>query len=599
MFPFVIILIFLAASALAAATYFGLERLGRRGILPMACRTVAWTALGLLLVNVSCAVTDQSQRPLVLLDASLSAAADSAAWIARLDSLQATAMVRTFGDERSGDEPLPFRGRSLIRPALVSAAATGRQVLVITDGEIEDAADLPPDLLQQVAVRVIPRSVDSDLAIGDVDAPDRVTTGDTIRIKAEVRGTPDRDTATVEVRKGTSLLGREDVNLDRGRGTLTFRIPAARLQTGPAVLSVGLASNEDDEPRDDERHLLVHITAAPGVVLLANPPDWDSRFLFRTLQDVAQLPTRGYVQLTSDRWWNMETLSPVPAALVRRAASGADILVLKGETGQLAETTGAGGLINWVSGENEAAVMTGDWYVAAGPASPVTAALAGLPLDSFPPLVQVTPVQAPEDSWIGLLAREGRRGAARPVFTGRINKGRREITIAGDGLWRWAFRGGSSEQAYRSLIAASVTWLLGGPDSTSGVARPVRPVVARARPVVFEWTGPGNPVPVAATFTDSSGQHPDTLRFDGNGLAHIWLSPGSWMYRLSQGGSGTVVVDTWSPEWLPGEVTLPPRDAVARAGLSPSPARSWLWLFALAILALAAEWLARRRLGLR
>ncbi|MGH7659240.1 MAG: hypothetical protein ACREL6_13475, partial [Gemmatimonadales bacterium] len=366
-----VVLIFLAAAALAAATYFGLERLGRRGILPMACRTVAWAALGLLLVNISCSVTDRNRRPLVLLDASLSAGADSARWIARRDSLRATALVRTFGDERSGEDSLPLRGRSLLRPALVSAAATGRRVIVITDGEIEDAADLSADLLNPVTVRVNPRAPGTDLAIGELDAPDRVTAGDTIRIRSEIRGTSGADTATVEVRTSTRILGQEQVTLDRGRGTVEFRIPTAGLQTGATVLSVVLAGNTDDEPRDDTRHLLVNISAAPGVVLLAGPPDWDSRFLFRTLADVAQLPTRGYVQLTADQWWNMEDLSPAPAAEVRRAARGADLLVLKGGTDEFAQSTGARGVIYWASGANGAALVSGDWYVTAGPGSPV------------------------------------------------------------------------------------------------------------------------------------------------------------------------------------------------------------------------------------
>ena len=34
----------------------------------------------------------------------------------------------------------------------------------------------------------------------------------------------------------------------------------------------------------------------PGVVLLAAPGDWDSRVLYRTLREVAQLPVRGFVR---------------------------------------------------------------------------------------------------------------------------------------------------------------------------------------------------------------------------------------------------------------------------------------------------------------
>jgi hypothetical protein len=41
-------------------------------------------------------------------------------------------------------------------------------------------------------------------------------------------------------------------------------------------------------------------------------------------------------------------------------------------------------------------------------------------------------------------------------------------------LWRWAFRGGSSEQAYRALFAGTVDWLLSGQDTVVG-ARGLRP----------------------------------------------------------------------------------------------------------------------------
>ena len=69
----------------------------------------------------------------------------------------------------------------------------------------------------------------------------------------------------------------------------------------------------------------------------------------------------------------------------------------------------------------------------------------------------------------------------------------RRVTVAVEGLWRWPFRGGSSEQSYRSWVAATASWLLGGVDSARGVARPVQPVVPNGRPVIFEWLAAGPP----------------------------------------------------------------------------------------------------------
>ena len=71
-------LVIAAAVALAAFTYLGLERLGARSWLPLACRAVAWSAIGLLVVNLSCPVRSAPSRPLVLLDSSLSMGAAGA-----------------------------------------------------------------------------------------------------------------------------------------------------------------------------------------------------------------------------------------------------------------------------------------------------------------------------------------------------------------------------------------------------------------------------------------------------------------------------------------------------------------------------------------
>jgi hypothetical protein len=73
-------LVVLLAIAGAALTYLGLERLGRRALVPMAARAVAWAALGLLLLNVSCPVAGAPRRPIVLLDASLSMTAAGGGW---------------------------------------------------------------------------------------------------------------------------------------------------------------------------------------------------------------------------------------------------------------------------------------------------------------------------------------------------------------------------------------------------------------------------------------------------------------------------------------------------------------------------------------
>jgi hypothetical protein len=206
---------------------------------------------------------------------------------------------------------------------------------------------------------------------------------------------------------------------------------------------------------------------------------------------------------------------------------------------------------------------------------------------------------------VALSAQLGRRGAQRPAVLGTQDGRVRRVTVAADGLWRWAFRGGSSEQSYRSWVAATASWLLGGVDSGRGLARAIQPVVANGRPVLFQWLGSGPPVAQGVTWSSTaldepeSVQHPDTLHFDGAGRATAWLSPGQYRYRLSGGGSGTVAVEQYSDELLPRPVSLTTRPGRQQRPTSRSAARDWLWLFGICVLALSGEWLVRRRLGLR
>lgn len=226
-------------------------------------------------------------------------------------------------------------------------------------------------------------------------------------------------------------------------------------------------------------------------------------------------------------------------------------------------------------------------------------AFLGLPVDSYPPATQLVPVDPGSSGWVALTAQLGRRGAVRPAVVGRQEGRLRSVTVGVDGLWRWAFRGGPSEQSYRTWVAATASWLLGATDSVRGVAAPVRAVVQNGRPILFEWTGAGQAAPTPVVWTDAGGARTDTLRFDGAGRAEVRLPPGEYRYRLERGGGGTVAVEEYSDELLPSAVTLTSRGARVPRPRDRTAARDWLWLFALAVAALSVEWLARRRLGLR
>ena len=604
------VLVVLLAVALAAFTYLGLERVGRRGWIPLACRAVAWTALGLLLINLSCPVRGTALRPLVLLDASLSLGAAGGRWQEARDSAARWGEVRGFGDERLSRDTLPTRGRSLLAPALLAASSTDRAIVVVSDGEVEDLRDIPADILARSDVRLFPREPRADVAITQVAGPARVSAGDSIplQVTVQVVGASEHDSVRVEVLSGTTRVAARMVRLRRRtNGRTRIVVPPSALSAGDHLLRVSLAGNRDAEPRTDTRLHLVAIARTPGVVFLAGPADWDSRFLHQTLRDVSQLPVRGYVRIDGNRWRSMVDLRPVATEQVRRVARQADLLILKGGVTGFAEGSLARGILSWPSGEAGETPISGDWYLSAADASPVAGAFLSQPVDSFPPAVQLTPMVADSRDWVALYAQLGRRGPQRPAVLGRQDGRVRRVTVAADGLWRWAFRGGSSEQSYRSWVAATASWLLGGVDSARGLARPVQPVVPNGRPVLFEWAGSGPPVPQGVVWSRGSesgpasaeGERPDTLHFDGEGRASAWLSPGEYRYRLSGGGSGTVAVEQYSDELLPRAVALTPHPGRVSRPMTRTSARDWLWLFGLCVLALAGEWLARRRLGLR
>jgi hypothetical protein len=597
-----VFLVIAAGFALAAFTYLWLERLGRRSVVPLVCRAVAWSALGLLLINLGCPITDPPGRPLVLLDGSLSMGAAGGRWREARDSALALGEVRIFGDERSGTDTVPTRGRSVLGPALAAAAASGRPVVVLTDGEIEDAGDLAPDLLARTRVRVYERAPMPDLAITTVSGPARIAAGDSLALDAEVRALAGAtaESVTVTLEWGDRRLARRILALGPDRSArVRLGAGSAGLPAGTHMLRVTIPGG-DPEARTDVRLHAITVVPTPGVVLVAAPADWDSRFLYDAVKDVAQLPVRAYARIEPGRWRSLRDLAVVGDEQVRQAARRADLLVLKGAPPAGLENLRARGIWRWPSGESEwTPPVVGDWYLQAGSASPLDGAFAGAPLDSFAPAVQMTIHRAAPDEWVALTGRNGRRGPEWPAIVGRDAGRLREVTVLADGLWRWAFRGGASEQTYRAWVAGTVSWLLAGADSAQGVARPVRAVVQNGRTIVFEWIGGGAPKATPVVWTGAPPGTADTLRFDGAGRAAVRLPPGVYGFRLTPSGSGRVGVEAYSDELLPRPPALAPRDPQAAMRRSQRSSRDFPWLFLVTVLALTGEWVARRQMGLR
>ncbi len=576
----------LVAAALAAATYFVGGRPARELWAAAAGRAVAWGALALLLVNLSCPAPERLAQPLVLLDASASLDAAGA------QGGRARLLADSLGEVR------PFSGSRLAQ-ALTAAVAVGRPVVVVTDGEILDAGAVPPGVRAAAAYRVLPRQPVDDLALTRLEGPRYAAQGDSLVIEAELRrfGAPSGANVGLELLAGDEVLARGNatVGVDgSGRGRLI--VPSLSLTSGEHLLEVRVTPGNDAEPRTDRRLHWITVSATPGVVLVASPGGWDARFLYRALVDVAALPVEGYLMLAPGSWHRMRDLRLVGETVVRGAVREADLLVTLGEAAAGAERIPARARWEWLDGEP----VAGDWYLAPGGGSPLDPAFAGIDPDSLPPANALTFVNPPAGSWTGLTAQLGRRGALRPAVYGVETATQRRLVVAAGGLWRWAFRGGLTEQAYRAWVATSVTWLLARPAAgTDALIRAVRAVVERDEPVTFEWVAAGPAAPVVLALEGPAGSRQDTLAFDGAGRARLELAPGRYEYRLESGSAGSLAVEEYSSEFLPATVTVQESEATTTPPGRRRGSRDLPWLFLLAIAGWCVEWGARRRAGMR
>jgi hypothetical protein len=577
----------------------------------MILRGLAMFGLILLLWNpASSRILPTSDQPIVLLDASLSM---SASWQAALDSVRPMtgrrAVVWRFGRTVAGfDSVPPGDGATHLGPALEAAAGRAGEVVVVSDGAVDDAASIPPDLLRRPRVVLLPRAPFFDVFIASVEGTRHVTRSDTVRLKVSYGTAGQRETGNgkrngslVVSAAGRRLLSERVTVPDSGTVTTELTFPVSRFPSpGWQVLEIRLDGVGDTEPRDDSRLFSIDVSLEPAAVLFASPPDWEARFLARTLSDVARMPVKVFVETEPGRWRDAVTLAPVSTTELTRAGQGARLVILTGEQQDRSRA--------FVASRNAArlfwpgAGQAGDWYVDRPPASPIAGALSGVAWDSLPPASAAGPAAAHDSGTVVVLtARLARRGPVRPVVVLEQTESRREATITAAGLWRWAFRGGASEQAYRSLVAGLVDWLLGGERGAGSRERVIVESieVPNGLPLVWRWAATGAPQSLAITLRAADTTRTDTLHFDAAGRAELLLPPGVYRYSVSGGPEqGVVAVETYSDEWRPRVPVLTAQPGEATARVASVGLRDRWWLFVLVIAALAAEWTLRRRQGL-
>ena len=577
-----------------------------------ALRATGVGALVLLIWNPAAVRLGVGAAPrLVLLDASLSMAGRGGHWAAALDSARALArgdVIWRFGARVTAfDSTAPRDGASRLAPALAATAARGGPVAIVTDGVISDPADVPADLLRVGRVVVLPRTPFFDAFVSDISGPSRTGAGDTLRLRVSYgaagmrdAGSGMRDGSLTVTSEGRRLTSRRVTLPDSGVVSTELTLPASRIShPGWTALQVRLEGVSDSEPRDDARSFVLQVSAQPSIVVLASPPDWDTRFLAHALEDVAHAAVKVLVAADpgATRWRDAATLAAVPAGEVARAVRGAELLVEAGDPATFARVASRGAVLLWSPGRRQ----EGDWYLQPPAASPIAGALAGVAWDSLPPVTALGELAPDSATAIVLTARLARRGPPRPVIALSQRGGKRRAVIAAGGLYRWAFRGGASGEAYRALVAGLTDWLLAGGERREERFLPVATVTPNGLPVQWRWTAAGEPRAVVLSLTSARGRQQDTLRFDAGGRAELWLPPGVYRYAAAEGPErALVVVDTYSDEWRPAPVVVAAHaGASAGEGRLPGVAlRDRWWLFVLAIAAFAGEWAWRRRQGL-
>ena len=573
----------------------------------------------------------------VLLDVSLSMAAEvagSSPW----QEAQARAVeldgegwsVVTFGDDIGAPEGLdssPDQARTLLAPALERAAEAGvGTVRVLSDLRFEDVVAV------RAALEALPLDVDfeafgSDLVnagISAFDVSDAARPEGTVTATVEVHGVG-ADSATLEVRADGEVVISQLVDLpDRGlRRRVEIEIPVPN-GAGHIRYSARVTAVSDAFFYDDEAVAYAAVGHEEGaLVLVSLEPDWEPRFLLSVLEDVTGLPGVGYLRVGAERFVligpAVERAGPVDSATVGRAVRAAALVVVHGLRGdadawsrRLVERTSSAILL---AGDREGAALAGvrttaplggEWYASGDiPDSPLVAELSGAEMIGLPPLTDVLvptgaiTVASPLDLQ---LRGSGARAAALHLDT---NAGGRRVLGLASGFWRWAMREGAGRDAYRRLWSGVAGWVLADDLMVAPEPRPLRWVFEHGDPVI--WSLPRDSTAVRINVLRGDSVVADTVFRGGTTRSLGAMPPGLYHYRASAGtgevlATGRFDVSANSSEMIPPPAlpeAMGPRAAAFDGARGGRPLRTYPWPYLLLITLLCAEWVARRRTGLR
>jgi hypothetical protein len=591
--------------ALVTAWQYGRTALQPRFAVPAALRFASAGLVTALLLNAP-AGRPAVVRPDVALDASeswLRGSPQCPQWRMARDSAAALASgpLLRFGDSvrADGGAGAPTDRASRLRPVSDRAAGTGRPVVVITDGELDDP-DAITTLPRGSRLIVLPCVPSPDAALSQLEAPRTLLAGDTVTARITIAaGGRGAAAGEVDVLLDTARVGtgRFPALIPHSEQTVEIRIvPGGAERSG--VLRAVLRQSADAEPRNDTLGFGVDVSRAPAAVFVSSAPDYDAREAVAALRSVTSLPTRAYYRVAPGAWRSDGTLARVDEATVRSAVREAPLVVLHGDTAMFGPPRGAtrGSLLLFAP---PSTTDDGEWFATPALASPIATTIASLPFDSLPPL-SVAP-SMPRGEWVGLSAkRAGAPDDRRNVLVGWDTP--RHIAVLGaSGLWRWRFRGGARADAYGAVFGSLYDWLAAG-RSDRRAAVPDAELLRAGTPIRWRRGAAGDSV-VALTITRRSATgrvYSVSLRFaEGATVAESPpLLPGIYDARMA-GGSAVLAVNP-SRELVPRRATVTSRRVGGGAVVGePPPLRALGRVYVLIVALLCAEWGLRRRAGMR
>jgi len=594
-------LLALAVGIVVALIQYGARdlRSGGPSLFAALLRVAAVTLLVALLLDAP-AARARAVSTWTALDASLSMMrGDSSVWRAAGDTVRRAGAesVFVFGDSvrRGSASAAPGDLSTQLRPVVERALGAGHPLVVVTDGEIDDP-DAARGLPAGSRIVVLPHPVRRDLAVASIDVPRAIVSGDTVEARVGVvagSGGARAGTLTLALEGRTVATSPVDSLPPFGERTIVVK---SKLEgsSGPSILRAVVASAGDAEPRNDTVSVAVDLSRAATAVFVSTSPDFDARYALAVLRGSLGIPTRGFFRVAPGEWRVEGALTPVGEAEVRQAVREAPVAIIHGDTAAFGppRSTTLGPLALIVTSSTE-----GEWYPSAAPSSPLAPALSGLAWDSLPPVGIAT--NPPKGSWQGVEARRGRGDERKPIVVG-TDEPRRVVVVAASGLWRWRFRGGVASDAFTALWGSIFDWLA-AERADHRAAVPDDRMLRSGDPVRWRRGAPTDTIVSAALHQRGTTRIDSlTLRFSGTANVLETRPLPAGIYEVATRGGTALLAMNPSREWLPRPPRVPAgavRGTIS-ADLGPR-LRDAGWAYALAILLLCAEWILRRRRGMR